>query len=86
MNITNYKMERIANKWSGETEPIKMDASIPFIMSVPCSFSAIELHNSFGVASQDDDGGILVSVDKDDNTLQGAYKLWLEMMKDRGFM
>lgn len=86
MNITNYKMQRIINRY-GETEPIKIDASIPFIMSVPHSFSTIEIPGSFGVATQEDDnGGIIVSVDKADKTLQGAYNLWLKIMKDRGLM
>lgn len=61
MKILNYKMQRIIN-YSGETEPIKMDASIPFITSVRGSFNTIELHGDFGVATQDDDGGIIVSV------------------------
>lgn len=74
MRIVNYRVNRITSIY-GDTEPLKMEVPIPFVMVTN------ERLAKYGVGSQDEDGLVKVSVDEDDITIQGAYNLWLEMMK-----
>lgn len=74
MRIVDYRMNRITSI-HGDTEPLKMEVPIPFVTTTNVQPA------KFGVVSQDDGGLVKVSVDEDDITIQGAYNLWLEMMK-----
>lgn len=77
MRIVNYRIKRITSPY-GDTEPLKMEVPIPFVMQM----ADLQLYSEkYCVVSQDDDGLVKVSVDEDDITIQGAYNLWLEMMK-----